>query len=98
MRRLLFVSSATALALLTACSASSKDFKEEGEKFLEGDEVAESTGFTFSDAVCDQPDNTDTGTQYSCTAVDNEGDTWEFTIEITGDNELTVVDGNVVGG
>ncbi len=29
--------------------------------------------------------------------TDNEGDTWEFTIEITGDNELTVIEGNVVG-
>lgn len=85
------------LVVLAACSASTTDFKQEGEKFLESDEVADNVGYTFTDASCEEPPNTDQGTTYTCTAVDNEGDTWEFTIEITGDNELTVVDGNVVG-
>jgi hypothetical protein len=83
-----------AIALLgfAACSPDSKDFKSEGEEFLEDDdgEIATSAGYTFDDANCEKPDNTDEGTTYACTAVDNEGDTWDFTIEITGERELTV--------
>lgn len=97
MRRSIPLLAASAAVVLAACSASAKDFKEEGEKFLESDEVADQVGFSFTDAVCEQPASTDEGTQYNCTAVDNEGDTWEFTIEITGENELTVMDGGVVG-
>lgn len=97
MRRATALLAAAALTALVACSASAKDFKKEGEKFLESDEVADNVGFSFTNASCEEPPNTETGTTYTCTAVDNEGDTWEFTIEITGENELTVVDRNVVG-
>lgn len=97
MRRVALLPASAALVGLAACSASTTDFKQEGEKFLQSDEVADNVGFSFTDADCEEPANTDKGTTYTCTAVDNEGDTWEFTIEITGDNELTVVDGNVVG-
>jgi len=93
MKRLLVpVIGAAALFGFAACSPDSTDFKSEGEKFLEDDKeaVATQTGFTFDDADCEKPDNTDTGTTYDCTAVDNEGDTWDFTIEITGKRELTV--------
>jgi hypothetical protein len=97
MRRTALLPPTAAVIVLAACSASTTDFKKEGEKFLESDEVAENVGYSFTDADCEEPANTDEGTTYRCTAVDNEGDTWEFTVEITGDNELTVVDGSVVG-
>lgn len=93
MNRLLVpVIGAVALFGFAACSPDSTDFKSEGEKFIEDDDkdVAENTGYTFDDADCEKPGNTDTGTTYDCTAVDNEGDTWDFTIEITGKRELTV--------
>jgi hypothetical protein len=83
-----------ALAVLgfAACSPDSKDFKSEGEDFIEEEDgqLASNLGYTFSDAECDKPANTDTGTIYDCTAVDDEGDTWDFSVEITGDRELTV--------
>jgi hypothetical protein len=93
MKRLLVPAiGAIALFGFAACSPDSTDFKSEGEKFIEDDDedVATNTGYTFDDADCEKPDNTDEGTTYTCTAVDNEGDTWDFTIEITGERELTV--------
>jgi len=83
------------LGTLAACSPDSTDFKSEGEDFLEEDDgaVMTQTGHTFSDADCEKPDDTDEGTTYTCTAVDDEGDEWEFVVEITGERELTVVGG-----
>lgn len=80
------------LGTLAACSPSSTDFKTEGEKFIEKDDgdVATELGYTFSDASCEKPSDTDTGTTYACTAVDEAGDNWDFTVEITGKRELTV--------
>ena len=91
-RMLVPVVGAVALFGFAACSPDSTDFKSEGEKFIEddGEDVATNTGYTFDEADCEKPGNTDTGTTYNCTAVDNEGDTWDFTIEITGKRELTV--------
>ena len=96
MRRATILVGAPLLAL-AACSASSTDFQKEGEKFLESDTVSEQVGYSFTDATCQKPDTTRIGTQYTCTAVDNEGDQWEFTVEVTGDSELTVVAYGVVG-
>jgi len=83
------------VGVLAACSPSETNFKTEGEKFLEEKEgdVATQTGYTFTDANCEKPGDTDTGTQYTCTATDDEGDAWEFTVEITGKRELTVQGG-----
>lgn len=80
-----------ALFGVAACSPDSKDFQSEGEDFIEDDDgqLARSVGYTFEDADCDKPRNTEVGTTYSCTAVDNEGDDWDFLVEITGKRELT---------
>jgi hypothetical protein len=93
MKRLLVPAiGAIALFGFAACSPDSTDFKSEGEDFIEDDDgdVATNTGFTFDEADCEKPENTDEGTTYTCTAVDNEADTWDFTVEITGERELTV--------
>ncbi len=84
-----------AFGLLAACSPDSTDFKTEGEDFLEdsGGDVETQTGHRFSDADCEKPADTDEGTTYTCTATDDEGDEWEFTVEITGKRELTVQGG-----
>lgn len=82
---------------LAACSADPADYRKETEKYLESDSLAKEAGYQFSEAVCEVPSSERKGTQFSCSAVDNEGDKWEFIVEITGDREVTVVDGKVLG-
>ena len=96
MKRRLFVI-VGGVMLMVACSASPADYRKESEKYLESDSLAEEAGYRFSDAVCEQPSSEKEGTQFSCSAVDNDGDEWEFIVEITGDREITVVDGKVTG-
>lgn len=91
----LLLGAACAVALI-GCSTSPKNYKLEGEKFLESDDLAESAGYKYRFALCDQPQTIEVGTQYACSATDNDDNSWEFIIEITGDRELTVVSGRVV--
>lgn len=76
------------------------EFSTEAQAYISdpaGDIVAES-GYTFTDAFCDVPASTDVGTQFECTATDNEGDDWILTLEITGPQDFIIADGNVVEG
>ena len=83
---------------LAGCSADTKDFQEQGQQYLEGDEVRERFGMVrMSDAECAVPANTDKDTQYTCTATGSDGNTWQFTIEIAGSKALRVIQGAVVG-
>ena len=93
----LFVSPVALSVLLTSCSTSTADFRKEAETFIESKDLANEAGYTFSNAVCDQPASTKVGDQFACSATDNDGDDWTFIVEITGDRELTVVAGDVVG-
>lgn len=87
-----------AVLTLAGCSADAKDFQEQGEKYLEGDEVRERFGMVrMSDAECAEPANTDKDTQYTCTATGSDGNTWQFTIEIAGSKALRVIQGAVIG-
>lgn len=86
---------ATCGLLLVGCSTSTNDFKSEGEKFLESPELAKEAGYKFDDAVCETPMSTTQGTQFTCTATDNDGDKWDFVVEITGERELTVISGDL---
>lgn len=81
---------------ISGCSTSPSDFKSEGEKFLQSPELAQEAGYKFSKAVCQDPATTAVGTQFTCTATDNDGDDWEFVVEITGERELTVISGDLV--
>lgn len=83
-------------SVLVACSTSPGDFKSEGEKFIQSPELAQEAGYKFSKATCEEPVSTTVGSQFSCTATDNDGDDWEFVIEITGERELTVISGDLV--
>lgn len=96
MKRAIFAI-AGCVMFMTACSASPADYRKESEKYLESDSLAEEAGYRFSEALCEQPSSEKKGTQFSCSAVDNDGDEWEFIVEITGDREITVVDGQVTG-
>lgn len=84
------------LIVLAACSTSPRDFKTEGEEFIEGDDLAQSAGYRYREALCDQPQSIQVGSRYACIATDNDDNSWEFIIEITGDRELTVTEGKVV--
>ena len=96
-RKTLLVLGALGLVAMTAaCSTTPKDYKSKGEKFLESDDLAKSAGYNYKYALCDQPPSIQVGTQYACIATDNDDNSWEFIIEITGDRELTVVEGKVV--
>lgn len=88
---------ASLLAGLTGCSVSSSDYRKESESYLESDALAEEAGYQFFDAVCEDPSSQTTGTQFTCQATDNDGDEWLFVVEITGNREITVVSGDVVG-
>ena len=71
---------------MAACSTSPKNYKTEGEKFLESKDLAKSAGYRYKYALCDQPQTIQVGTQYACIATDNDDNSWEFIIEITGDS------------
>ena len=90
------ISVLSCMSLTAACSTSPKNYKSEGEKFLESEDLAKSAGYRYKYALCDQPQTIQVGTQYACIATDNQDNSWEFIIEITGDRELTVVSGKVV--
>jgi hypothetical protein len=84
------------VVLLGACSADEKDFKEEGESYIESDDFTSAlegsigVAVTFSDASCEAPASTDVGTTYQCTATGDDGVEYTFEVKITDDNELTV--------
>ena len=98
MRRLIPLAVGGAAVLtVAACSADTKDFQEQGEQFIEGDEVRERFGMVrMSDAQCEEPANTDKDTQYTCTATGSDGASWQFTIEVAGSKALRVISGEVV--
>ena len=97
-RRLLAMLRGASIPLvIVGCSASEGDFRREAEKYLESESLAEEAGYRFSGATCDEPSSTNEGAEFACTAVDNEGDSWEFVVQITGDREITVTEGRVVG-
>jgi hypothetical protein len=84
------------LCLFAACSPDPKDFKSEGQDYIEGglrDEFP--AGFftadgRFTDADCDQPTSTSIGTRFDCRAVTPDGQAVIIPIEITGKREITV--------
>jgi len=88
---------AFALLAIASCSADVKDFQEQGEKFIEGDQVRERFGMVrMGDAECQEPASTDKDTTYTCTATGSDGNTWGFTIEISGTDSLRIIAGEVV--
>jgi hypothetical protein len=91
-----FAAIAATLAL-SACSVSAADYRRESESYLESDALAEEAGYRFSDAVCEEPSSQNEGTQFTCRATDNDGDEWLFVVEITGQREITVISGDVIG-
>ena len=85
------------MIFLSACSTTTKDFRDEAEKFLESKDLAKEAGYTYNDARCEVPTSTTIGSQFACRAVDNDGDEWTFIAEITGEREIVFVSGEVAG-
>jgi len=77
MRKILLATPVLALAAV-ACSQTA-NFQSQTEDFIEGDEVETEVGGEVTDAVCEEPETTDVGTTYSCTA------------EVEGIGEMTFV-------
>ena len=96
-RSSLALATASASVLIVGCSVSTGDYRRESETYLESAALAEEAGYTFSDAVCEDPSSDATGTQFTCRATDNDGDEWLFVVEITGTREITVISGDVIG-
>jgi hypothetical protein len=93
---------AVGLAVLgiAACSPDEGDFKNDAEGFIEDDDgqVESQVGVALSDATCEDPASTDTGTTFACTAVGDDGTTYDFTVTITGDNSYEVSGGTATAG
>lgn len=88
---------ACAVVALVACSADERDFQEQGERFIEGDEVREKLGnVRMSDAECQEPENAVKDTTYECSATGSDDNAWVFRIEITGATSLRVISAEVI--
>jgi hypothetical protein len=68
------------------------DFRSDAEGFIEDDggPVESQIGVGLDQASCEEPASTDVGTTFACTAVGDDGQTYEFTVEVTGDNTYQV--------
>jgi hypothetical protein len=92
-RRVALVLPLAALAL-AACGGApdTKDFADKAASFIEGQMAEASTlnGLTFTDAVCDEPASTKSGTEYSCTAMGSDGQQRTLTVKIVNRNSLQV--------
>ncbi len=58
--------------------------------FLSGDEVFAAYGIDFRDPVCTVPTSTTVGTPFACTASGDDGLTYDFTMQITGENSFAL--------
>jgi hypothetical protein len=88
MRKILLATPVLALALV-ACSDTA-NFQSQTEDFLGSDEVANSVGGEVSDASCEEPETTDVGTAYNCTAtVEGRGEV-TFVATITAEDAFEV--------
>jgi hypothetical protein len=71
------------------------DFRSDAEEFIQGDggPVESQVGLGLDQASCDEPASTDVGKTFACTAVGDDGTTYEFTVEITGEDTYQVSGG-----
>ena len=94
MRRLTAPAAAAAAAVLVlvACSPDADDFQDEAERYIESREFSEGAGLLrYSEAECEEPESTAEDTVFTCTATAEDGDRWQFDVEITGEKSLRVI-------
>lgn len=77
--------------VLAACFTTAADFKNDAETFIEdNDQLSAALEVDFTSATCQEPARQDVGTEFLCTALDDQGRSWEFSVEITGSTEYEV--------
>lgn len=86
-RSVLLVGAAT--VVLGGCFTTTADFKRDAEAYIAAD-VADAVGATFESVTCQQPVDQDVGTRFTCSAIDDAGQVWEFDNEIDAPGEFTV--------
>ncbi len=87
-----------ALAVLAAASVgcggppSTGDFRDEAQQFINGDlnENPLLNGLSFSDAECQEPETTKTGTAFTCTANASDGEPRTLSVTIAGRNQFEI--------
>jgi hypothetical protein len=84
-----FVAPVAIGVLLSGCFTSTADFREKAEEFIVDDPgIAAELGVDLVSATCDEPVDQNVGTSFSCDAVDANGDTWGFDVEIAESNRI----------
>jgi chloramphenicol-sensitive protein RarD len=84
---------AAAAAVLSSCGAGVSEFRRQAETFIESRDMRDAQGHTYSRAECEEPVSTSVGTTFACTALDERRRDWSFTVVITEDQGILVVDG-----
>lgn len=91
-RHVAVAASIAGVLFVSGCSNDTETYKVETEKFITGNaELKEEYDTSFSDVTCDEPASIAAGTTYTCTAVAEDGSTWDFDAEIDGENSYLVV-------
>jgi hypothetical protein len=93
MRRILIAT--PLLVLVAAACTGTGSYKDQTEDFLNDDaQVSNAIGGEVSDASCDEPDSTDVGTEYQCTAEVEDLGTVTFDVRINEEDSFLVTDFN----
>jgi hypothetical protein len=93
MRRILIAT--PVLVLLAAACTGTGSYKDQTQDFLNDDaQVSDAVGGAVTDAACDEPDNTDVGTEYQCTAEVEGVGTVTFDVRINAEDSFLVTDFN----
>ena len=82
---------------LGGCFTTSTDYQDDAEDFiLTDDDLAIGLGTTddplvFESATCEKPVDQNAGTTFPCTAIDENGEIWEFSAEIGAGGTYEVI-------
>ncbi len=80
-----------AVLAMSGCFTSTSDYREKAEAFIVEDAgVADGLGVALVSATCAEPVDQEVGTTFTCTAIDENGDTWGFEVEIAESNRIDV--------
>lgn len=89
MRRLLIAT--PLLALVAVGCTGTESYKDQTQDFLNDDsQVETAVGGDVTDASCEEPENTDVGTTYQCTAEVEGVGTATFDVEINDEDSFLV--------
>lgn len=75
---------------LGGCAADAEQYQRDAERFVSGDDVFNAYAIDFRDPVCTAPAATNIGTSFACTATGDNGLTYDFTLQITGDRAFAL--------